>query len=372
MGGETLVHVIRQETTRECCVTDCNRVLYAGSTKAHDYSQARAYVNYANTHLLRPRRKIPQSLRADLLAFYHLVIDNCQSIFVCDICAKRSISSFDRTSFRTFQRHEQLPDSFNDILYVHKRTQQQLTAKTTCEKNAHVWHQNVDNAQYATFTGYTKQQLEGSFNQLQARADNLNLTESLELTSISSKIPQILLLVFTIIRHALSFSFAATLFGYQSPGRVGELFIIIIRAFRVCFVPLQLGYEVWTRSRLLENSLECATILFGSSAPLVVLDGTYLFIQKSGLFNDQCRSYCKWKGQNCLMPMIVCTLNGLFVNLYGPFWADGKNSDSRKLQEIVDKPEKYDLMQILKPDDIALGDRGFQEYEYKQGLIKNV
>ena len=74
MRGYKTYHIVQQGYYRDCCKTDCNNILYTGSSGKKDYKDARAYAGSNNTHLLKHKRHIPRDLRAQLFCYYNNVI----------------------------------------------------------------------------------------------------------------------------------------------------------------------------------------------------------------------------------------------------------------------------------------------------------
>ena len=59
--------------------------------------------------------------------------------------------------------------------------------------------------------------------------------------------------------------------------------------------------------------------------------------------------------------MLVATLNGKIINVYGFFFSDGYNSDSHIWDIIVNNENnKFDLNEILHYNNAVVVDRGFR------------
>ena len=61
---------------------------------------------------------------------------------------------------------------------------------------------------------------------------------------------------------------------------------------------------------------------------IVVLDGTYIYIQKSDNFHFQRRTYRLHKGRSLVKPMVVVTSTGYFMTVVGSYLSDAKNNDA--------------------------------------------
>ena len=133
------------------------------------------------------------------------------------------------------------------------------------------------------------------------------------------------------------------------------------------FVPLNLGLNHISRQDIIEHHTRpLAQSLFGSSGDgdnpklILVLDGTYIYIQKSNNFAFQRRSYSVHKGRNLIKPMVIVTTTGYFVTIVGPYLADGKNSDASILKHIM-QSNVEDVVNFIQKDDIFVVDRGFRD-----------
>lgn len=69
---------------------------------------------------------------------------------------------------------------------------------------------------------------------------------------------------------------------------------------------------------------------------ILVLDGTYIYVQKSTDFAFQRRSFSMQKHRHLVKPMMIVSTTGYTVAAIGPYLADGKNSDAKILNHIFD------------------------------------
>lgn len=67
---------------------------------------------------------------------------------------------------------------------------------------------------------------------------------------------------------------------------------------------------------------------------ILVLDGTYIYVQKSTDFAFQRRSFSMQKHRHLVKPMMIVSTTGYIVAAIGPYLADGKNSDAKILNHI--------------------------------------
>ncbi|VDI47387.1 Hypothetical predicted protein [Mytilus galloprovincialis] len=106
-----------------------------------------------------------------------------------------------------------------------------------------------------------------------------------------------------------------------------------------------------------------AQTLFGdgtNTQAILVLDGTYMYIQKSGNFHFQRRSYSLHKGRPLVKPMVVVTTTGYFVTVLGPYMADCKNNDAAILKHMFNTNVE-DIKEWVQDNDVFVVDRGFRD-----------
>lgn len=65
-----------------------------------------------------------------------------------------------------------------------------------------------------------------------------------------------------------------------------------------------------------------------------VLDGTYIYVQKSTDFAFQRRSFSMQKHRHLVKPMMIVSTTIYIVAAIGPYLADGNNSDAKILNHI--------------------------------------
>ena len=66
----------------------------------------------------------------------------------------------------------------------------------------------------------------------------------------------------------------------------------------------------------------------GPDVAIAVADGTYIYIEKSGNYSFQRRSYSVHTGQPLLKPMMLVATDDYILTVKGPYLADGKNTDA--------------------------------------------
>ncbi|XP_062600940.1 uncharacterized protein LOC134262562 [Saccostrea cucullata] len=129
------------------------------------------------------------------------------------------------------------------------------------------------------------------------------------------------------------------------------------------FVSENLGFQHITRSDVIQHhTRQIAQTLFGSSPAgnqvILVLDGTYIYINKSGNFHFQRQSFSLHKGRPLLKPMIIVSTTGQFISVMGPYLA--RNNDASIIKHIM-KSNIEDIRNWVQEDDIFIVDRGFRD-----------
>ena len=165
------------------------------------------------------------------------------------------------------------------------------------------------------------------------------------------------------LRSGISNKLLSTLFNLTKSS-VRRAVDSVRRSLMTSFVPQNLGLQHVTRESVItEHTRPLAQKLFGnesSSQVILVLDGTYIYIQKSNNFAFQRRSFSFHKGRPLMKPMIVVTTSGYFVTVMGPYLADQKNNDASILNHMM-KTNVEDIKTWVNEEDVFIVDRGFRD-----------
>ncbi|XP_062568569.1 uncharacterized protein LOC134230745 [Saccostrea cucullata] len=143
------------------------------------------------------------------------------------------------------------------------------------------------------------------------------------------------------------------------------------QAVSIYFVPNHLGFNHISRDTVIhDHTRPLAKELFSPTLnqAILVLDGTYIYVQKSSQFSFQRRSYSLQKQRHLLKPMMIVTTTGYIVAAIGPYLADGKNSDANILKHIIGT-DTQEIKTWLQEDDIMIVDRGFRD---SAGVLENL
>ncbi|XP_062596569.1 uncharacterized protein LOC134258027 [Saccostrea cucullata] len=128
------------------------------------------------------------------------------------------------------------------------------------------------------------------------------------------------------------------------------------------FVRENLGFGHVTREEVIqEHTRPLAQTILGdavSQQAILVLDGTYIYINKSGNFRFQRQSFSLHKGRPLVKPMIIVSTTGYFVSVLGPYIA--RNNDATILNQIM-HCNIEDIRNWVKEEDIFVVDRRFRD-----------
>ncbi|OXA38533.1 hypothetical protein Fcan01_26735 [Folsomia candida] len=131
------------------------------------------------------------------------------------------------------------------------------------------------------------------------------------------------------LRLNLSQRVIAFLFGILHQSTISETISSVLKSLLASFAPLYTGYGHKTRQELFDQHMRpFFTSILGvpPESLILILDGTYLFVEKSSSFHLQRRSFSNHKKRNLFKPMM---------------------SDS--------------IMSLLEEDDVLILDRGFRD-----------
>lgn len=171
-----------------------------------------------------------------------------------------------------------------------------------------------------------------------------------------------LAILLTKLRTGLSHSVLSTLFSIEKRS-IGKAVASARNALMQSFVPKFLGTSHISREKLIsDHTRNTAKYLFanGQNVCILVVDGTYIYIQKSSNYTFQRRSYSMHKGRNLLKPMMFVSTTGYIVDVLGPYFADGKNNDANILNSLM-MSDASELRRWLSPNDVFVVDRGFRD-----------
>lgn len=114
-----------------------------------------------------------------------------------------------------------------------------------------------------------------------------------------------------------------------------------------------------TREQLAQRTTVLSQMLFcngDSSRPVIILEGTYIYIQKSSNYEFQKKSYNGHKKRNFVRVMVCTTTDGTIVFVLGPYPAS--TNDASIMNSLT---ERSDAFKQLIQGDVIILDRGFRD-----------
>ena len=166
------------------------------------------------------------------------------------------------------------------------------------------------------------------------------------------------------LRLGLSHQTLCTLFSVEDKRKMSRILDSACTVITNYFVPKHLGFDHIERQQVVENHTRpLAKILLDDNDPnkvIVILDGTYCYIQKSTNNLLQRRTYSLPKGKPLVKPMMVVSSNGYIISTMGSFLADGRNNDAKITKNIIYN-NKQGFTDWLHPGDLVIVDRGFRD-----------
>ncbi|XP_071122620.1 uncharacterized protein, partial [Mytilus edulis] len=181
----------------------------------------------------------------------------------------------------------------------------------------------------------------------------------LHIKSTPSRTPKTSVGLFLIkIKCALSNKLMSTLFKVSISRRAINT---VRQSLMRSFVPLYLGFESITREQIIKDHTRplAKTLLDADDDNMIlVLDGTYIYIQKSNNFSFQRKSFSLHKSRPLVKPMVVVSTTGHFVSILGPYLS--RNNDASILIHMM-KCNVDDIKSFVNENDIFVVDRGFRD-----------
>lgn len=162
------------------------------------------------------------------------------------------------------------------------------------------------------------------------------------------------------MRCGLSNEMLSTLLNV-SKSSIRRAISVVRRTLMETFVPNNVGFQHISREDVInKHTRPLAESLFGGTGTqaILVLDGTYIYIQKSMNFAFQRKSYSMHKGRPLVKPMIIVTTSGYYLSVLGPYVA--KNNDAVILSHIM-KTNKEDVLKWIEERDVFVVDSGSRD-----------
>ena len=166
----------------------------------------------------------------------------------------------------------------------------------------------------------------------------------------------------TKMRTGLSNTLLATLFHLKSKRSVSRIIHQVRAALMKDFVPNNVGFSHISRDDVTgkHTTTFARELLADGNKDIVILimDGTYIYIQKSGKYTFQRISFSMHKGRPLVKPMVITASDGYIMAVLGPYLA--KNNDANITTHVFNNNEDG-IQTWLKALDILVLDRGFRD-----------
>ncbi|XP_062580526.1 uncharacterized protein LOC134242456 [Saccostrea cucullata] len=205
---------------------------------------------------------------------------------------------------------------------------------------------------YYNLTGVTKAQFDTLCSYLTPLRDSNNRSSR-----------TCLALLLTKLRTGNSLSFLSSMFQIKNKSVISRSIASARNALMEHFVPRYLGFEHITMEDFIsEHTRPFAQHLLadGKQIAILVLDGTYVYIQKSGNYSFQRQTFSGHKHRPLEKPMMIVGTDGYILAVLGPYLADGRNNDAAILKSII-KQNVDEIQTWLERDDLLVVDRGFRD-----------
>lgn len=210
----------------------------------------------------------------------------------------------------------------------------------------------LQDSDYLSLTGISKE----NFNDLVSYVKSIRATKNRSIRTCIA-------LLLVKLRTGMSNRLLSTLFNIGKSG-VRRAVATARKELNEHFTPYNIGFNHITREEVIDkHTRPLAQELFGNMndpSAILVVDGTYIFIEKSNNFKFQRRSFSLHKNRPLVKPMMIVSTTGYIVSVLGPYHADCKNNDSSILKHNI-QSNMENINEWLQQDDIMVVDRGFRD-----------
>lgn len=126
------------------------------------------------------------------------------------------------------------------------------------------------------------------------------------------------------------------------------------------FVPRNLGINHISRAEIAQRNLMIPNGLYGGEErrPIIIADGTYIYIEKSSNYLYQKKTYSLHKYRNLVKPFLLVCSDGYIIDILGPYPAT--TSDAHIINNEFSN-ESSSLRQYFQTGDVFILDRGFRD-----------
>jgi len=144
--------------------------------------------------------------------------------------------------------------------------------------------------------------------------------------------------------------------------RVSDIVEKVTKTLEEIIVRKYLGYTHIPRNDFISRHTSRFSQTLLNSSPqstTVILDGTYLYIQKSSNFELQKMTFSLHKFRNLVKPMMIISTTGYILDVEGLYFADNDNNDANIFKSMLEEEEGFNKF-FQEGDNIVL-DRGFRD-----------
>ena len=211
---------------------------------------------------------------------------------------------------------------------------------------------SLNDDDYYNLTGITKEQ----FGDLSDYLCNVKYSQS--------RSPRTCLaLLLCKLRCGMSHKVLQTLFQMPSKMSVSRAMNTARKSLMTYFVPKYLGFQHISREDFIKDHtrpLVQEVLANGENVAAVVLDGTYIYIEKSANYSFQRHTFSGHKYRSLVKPMMVVGTDGYILSVLGPYLSNGKNNDASILKHMI-KGNAEEMLTWLQEGDLFVVDRGFRD-----------
>ncbi|CAF3888581.1 unnamed protein product, partial [Rotaria magnacalcarata] len=167
----------------------------------------------------------------------------------------------------------------------------------------------------------------------------------------------------TKLRLGVSNKVLKTLFSFSSDRLVAQINDRAYKTLLKFFVPQHLGFQHKSRNDIINNHTRSSAknlLANREDVAILILDGTYIYCQKSANNVLQRRLFSLHKNRPLLKPMIICAADRYIISAIGPYLSDWYNNDAAITKHIL-LNNKEEVQDWLVEKDIMIVDRGFRD-----------
>ncbi|CAF2052214.1 unnamed protein product [Rotaria magnacalcarata] len=167
------------------------------------------------------------------------------------------------------------------------------------------------------------------------------------------------------LRLGISNRLLACMFQIADKRTVSRVINSARQAIVKSFVPDNLGFGHVTREDVIgrHTTTIARELMCGGDSTdtaIIIIDGTYLYIQKSRNNEFQRKTFNLYKKRSLLKPMMIVTTTGYIVACIGPFMSDFNNNDAAIMKDILLRNTDH-ILSWPKEHDILVVDRGCRD-----------